>query len=334
MPRPILVTGGAGYIGSHVVHALRDSGRHPVVVDNLVTGNRRAIPADVPFHQVNVADVDAVERIILDYGINSVFHFAGSVVVPESVEDPIKYYRNNTQASLALIEACIRTRVEKFVFSSTAAVYGLVDVPIVSEDMPTAPISPYGSSKLMTEQQIADVVRAFPWFRAIRLRYFNVAGADPKGRTGQQGPQSTHLIRVALETALGQRDRLPIFGTDYDTRDGTCERDYIHVWDLAQAHIAALIHLERDGEGGVFNCGYGRGITVREVVSTVEHLTGQPLPTYVADRRPGDPARVVSDPSRIKATFDWTPRHMDITEIIGSALRWQQFVGGRPSDEM
>lgn len=327
--RPTLVTGGAGYIGSHVVHALRDSGREAVVVDNLVTGSRQAVPDGVPFHNADVSDIEAVAKIIKEHDIGAVLHFAGSVVVPESIEDPIKYYRNNTQASLALIEACVRHDIDKFIFSSTAAVYGFVDVPAVTEDMPTAPISPYGSSKLMTEQQLADVARAYPWFRVIRLRYFNVAGADPKGRTGQQGPQSTHLIRVAIDTALGRRDELPIFGDDYDTRDGTCERDYIHVWDLAQAHIAALDHLEAGGEGGVFNCGYGRGITVREVIATVERLTGEPLSTRMAGRRPGDPARVIADSEKIKRVLDWTPSHTDITEIIGSALRWQQFLGDR-----
>ncbi len=331
-PRPTLVTGGAGYIGSHVVHALRDSGRDVVVIDNLVTGVRQVIPHGVPFHEIDVSEIEAVTRVIAEYDIGAVLHFAGSVVVPESVEDPIKYYRNNTQASLALIEACVRQKVDKFIFSSTAAVYGLVDALAVTEEMPTAPISPYGSSKLMTEQQLVDIARAYPWFRVVRLRYFNVAGADPKGRTGQQSGQSTHLIRTAIETALGRREVLSIFGDDYDTRDGTCERDYIHVWDLAQAHIAALDHLERGGAGGVFNCGYGRGITVREVIETVERLTGQALPTRIANRRAGDPARVIADSSRIKRDLEWTPSHMDISEIVGSALRWQQLLGDRTTD--
>ncbi len=320
----ILVTGGAGYIGSHVVHALLDAGRRVAVADNLVTGRRAAVPQNVPFHEIDISDEQALEGLFARGDFGAVMHFAGSIVVPESIADPVKYYSNNTFASLALLAACVRHRVGRFIFSSTAAVYGEPDVAEVTEDVPTQPISPYGSSKLMTEQMIQDVERAYPWFNAVRLRYFNVAGADPKGRTGQAGPESTHLIRVALDAALGRRGHLDIYGDDYPTRDGTCERDYIHVSDLADAHVAALTYLEAGGEGQVFNCGYGRGITVKEVVAAIEQVTGRDLPTRLAPRRDGDPPRLVSCPGRLKTHLDWSPSHADLAHIITTALAWQR----------
>lgn len=323
----ILVTGGAGYIGSHVVHALRDSSRNVVVIDNLVTGNRAAVPIGTPLYEFDAGDTEAVRKVLRDHQVGAIMHFAGSVIVPESVENPIKYYRNNTVVSASLVEAAVAERVAHFVFSSTAAVYGASERAVVDEGAPKAPISPYGWSKLMTEVLLEDVAAAYPWFRPVRLRYFNVAGADPKGRTGQQGPESTHLIRVAIETALGQREKLQIFGNDYDTRDGSCERDYIHVWDLAQAHLAALRHIEKGQEGGVFNCGYGRGVTVKEVVAALETLTGEVLPVESVGRRAGDPARLIADPTCLIQTMQWIPEYTDIHDIIGSALRWQQFLG-------
>ncbi|HRJ63004.1 UDP-glucose 4-epimerase GalE [uncultured Brevundimonas sp.] len=320
----VLVTGGAGYIGSHVVLALREAGRPVVVVDNLVTGRREAVPSDVLLHEFDVADRARVARVLADHEISAVMHFAGSIVVSESVEDPVKYYANNTSASLALLSACVAAGVDRFIFSSTAAVYGEPSVAEVDESTPTAPISPYGSSKLMTEWMIQDIERAHPWFRAVRLRYFNVAGADPAGRTGQAGPESTHLIRVALDTALGRREALEIFGDDYDTRDGTCERDYIHVSDLADAHVAALNYLDAGGKGDVFNCGYGRGVTVKEVVAEIGRITGSPLRHRRAPRRAGDPPSLISNPVKLRASLAWEPRNAELARILETALAWQR----------
>lgn len=319
----ILVTGGAGYIGSHVVLALQDAGRRVVVADNFVTGRREAIPAGVDLAEIDVGDRQSLDALFKKYKFSAVMHFAGSVVVPESVSNPLKYYSNNTQNSLILLDACVRHGVTNFVFSSTAAVYGDLAEGAVHEGTPMRPISPYGMSKLMTEFMIEDVQRAIPWFNAVRLRYFNVAGADPAGRTGQGGPESTHLIRVALDVALGRREILDVFGEDYDTRDGTCERDYIHVSDLAAAHISAITYLEAGGKGDVFNCGYGRGVTVSEVVAAIEETTGKPLPLRFVSRRPGDPGSLISNPAKLLATLDWTPKHADLKQIIENALAWQ-----------
>jgi UDP-glucose 4-epimerase len=319
----ILVTGGAGYIGSHVVLALRDGGRQVVVIDNLTTGRREAVPSDVPFFEFDISDLGRVAQVLAEHKIGAVLHFAGSIVVSESVENPVKYYANNTAASLSLLQACIEARVGRFIFSSTAAVYGDPLVAEVDEDTPTRPISPYGSSKLMTENMIQDIERAYPWFRAVRLRYFNVAGADPNGRTGQAGPESTHLIRVALDAALGRRRTLEIFGEDYETRDGTCERDYIHVSDLAEAHVAALNYLEAGGAGDVFNCGYGRGVTVKEVVAEIARITGKALQYTAAPRRAGDPPRLISNPAKLRAKLAWEPRHAELSQILKTALVWQ-----------
>jgi UDP-glucose 4-epimerase len=318
----VLVTGGAGYIGSHAVFALRDAGRQVVVMDDLSTGFREAVPHGVPLRVGDVADSDWVSTVLRDDGIDAVMHFAGSISVPESVSDPAKYYRNNTCASLALARTCIAQGVDKFIFSSTASVYGNPEVNPAPEDATTNPMSPYGASKLMTERILEDLSAAHPAFRPVRLRYFNVAGADPQGRTGQRNPDAAGLVKLAVETALGKRDTLEIFGDDYETRDGTCERDYIHVWDLATAHVAALNYLDAGGAGVTLNCGYGKGYTVLEVVAALEEVLGRTLNKRRAPRRPGDPARYVSDITRLRATLDWTPRHESLPYILRTALDW------------
>jgi UDP-glucose 4-epimerase len=318
----VLVTGGAGYIGSHAVLALKDAGREVIVLDDLSTGFPAAVPDGVELHQGDVADAAFVSELLRSRPIGAVMHFAGSISVPESVSDPGKYYRNNTCASLTLAQACIAAEVNHFIFSSTASVYGNPEVNPAPEDTPTRPMSPYGASKLMTEQILVDLSAAHPAFRPVRLRYFNVAGADPAGRTGQRNPDAAGLVKLAVETAIGKRDTLEIFGDDYATRDGTCERDYIHVSDLASAHVAALNYLEGGGPGVVLNCGYGRGYTVLEVVAALEQVLGRRLNTRRAPRRPGDPDSYMSDPTRLRATLDWTPRYESLAFILRTALAW------------
>jgi UDP-glucose 4-epimerase len=325
----VLVTGGAGYIGSHAVLALLDAGHRPVVLDDLSAGVREAVPEGATLVVADVGDRERVGGVLAEHGVQAVMHLAGSVVVPESVADPAKYYRNNTMASLSLIEASLEAGIEAFVFSSTAAVYGAVSGP-VGEDHPTRPISPYGASKLMIERMLADVAAARPRFRPICLRYFNVAGADPQGRAGQRTPEPTHLISAAVDAALGRRPALEIFGADYPTRDGTCERDYIHVSDLAAVHVIALEHLTSGGEGAVLNCGYGRGVTVREVVERLERLIGRPLPVREAPRRPGDPPSIVADCSKLRALLPWSPAHGGLEDILASALAWRRSL--QPAD--
>jgi UDP-glucose 4-epimerase len=318
----VLVTGGAGYIGSHAVLALRDVGREVLVLDDLSTGFREAVPEGVTLHEGDVADGALVSRLLSSRRVDAVMHFAGSISVPESVSDPAKYYSNNTCASLALAQTCIASGVNHFIFSSTASVYGNPEVNPAIEDMPKRPVSPYGASKLMTEQILADLAFAHPAFRPVRLRYFNVAGADPAGRTGQRNPEAAGLVKLAVETAIGKRETLEIFGDDYDTRDGTCERDYIHVSDLASAHVAALNYLERGGAEVVLNCGYGRGYTVLEVVAALERILGRCLAKRRAPRRPGDPDRYFSDVTRLHATLDWAPQYDDLEFILRTALDW------------
>ncbi|HWE98555.1 MAG TPA: UDP-glucose 4-epimerase GalE [Caulobacteraceae bacterium] len=318
----VLVTGGAGYIGSHAVYALMDSGREVVVLDDQSTGYEAAVPAGVRLRRGDVGDRAFVSRVLDEERIDAVMHFAGSISVPESVSRPGLYYRNNTVASLALAETCIAHGVEKFIFSSTASVYGNPESNPVAEDAPKNPVSPYGASKLMTERLLEDLAFAHPAFRPVRLRYFNVAGADPKGRTGQRNFAAAGLVKLAVETAIGKRDTLEIFGDDYATRDGTCERDYIHVWDLASAHVAALAYLEGGGAGTVLNCGYGSGYTVLEVVDALEKVLGRSLAKRRAARRPGDPDRYFSDVTRLRATLDWRPQHEGLEEILSSALAW------------
>jgi UDP-glucose 4-epimerase len=323
----ILITGGAGYIGSHVVWALADRGADPVVIDNFSTGYRAALPAGVTLHEADIGDRAAVRRVLERHRPAAVIHFAGSVVVPESVADPLKYYGNNVAASLALLAECTAAGVGTFIFSSTAAVYGTPDHIPVTEEAPTRPLNPYGWSKLMFEQMLRDTALVSGMKVGI-LRYFNVAGADPDLRTGQFSPTATHLITVACQAALGRRPHLTIFGDDYETPDGTGVRDFIHVSDLAAAHLSALDHLLGGGESFTLNCGYGRGYSVREVVAKLEAVLGARLPVVVAARRPGDAGAVVADSSRLRRTLPWTPRHDDLGTIVGHALAWER---ARPS---
>jgi UDP-glucose 4-epimerase len=324
----ILVTGGAGYIGSHMVHELTDAGEAAVVLDNLSTGFRFLIPGAVPFVAGSTGDGELVAKIIQRYGITDIIHFAASVVVPDSVSDPLAYYANNTMNTCTLLRAAVQAGVKNFIFSSTAAVYGNPTQLPVREDAVTAPISPYGSSKLMSEILLHDAGKAYG-LRFVILRYFNVAGADPKGRTGQSTPQATHLIKVACETALGKRAKLDVFGTDYPTPDGTCIRDYIHVSDLARAHSAALGYLRRGGASITFNCGYGRGASVIEVIEAVARANGRDFPVELRGRRAGDPMALVADVSRIRASLDWRPQYQDLDTIVAHALAWEKRLPGK-----
>jgi UDP-glucose 4-epimerase len=319
----VLVTGGAGYIGSHAVLAFSEAGYPVVVLDNLSTGVRENLPTDVPFVHGDVADIELVETTLRQHDVRHILHFAGSIVVPESVADPLSYYRNNTSAARNLLEVAVRTGVRNFIFSSTAAVYGEPKAVPVREDAALEPANPYGRSKLMTEWMLRDVAAAHD-LRYVALRYFNVAGADPLGRTGQSTPRATHLIKVACEAAVGARSHVQVFGDDYPTQDGTCVRDYIHVADLAAAHVCALRHLEAGGDNLALNCGYGHGFSVREVLETVQRVAGRRLDVRDAPRRPGDPARLVSDPGLIRRTFPWRPQYDDLEVIVRSALGWEK----------
>jgi UDP-glucose 4-epimerase len=325
----VLVTGGAGYIGSHALLALRDAGWPVVVIDNLVTGFRWAVPDDVAFVEGNISDEALVLDTIRHHAVGAIMHFAGSVVVPESVIDPLKYYRNNTAASRSLIESAVTGGVRHFIFSSTAATYGIPEVTPVREDMPTRPINPYGMSKLMTEAMLADVAAAHPMNYAA-LRYFNVAGADPYRRTGQSTAGATHLIKVAVEAALGKRDEVAVFGTDFATPDGTGVRDYIHVSDLADAHVLALEKLVAEpGESHIMNAGYGRGYSVLEVLDSVDRLTNSKINRRLAPRRAGDPDTLTADNSRIRSTLPWEPKRADLDMIVADALAWEHVLGER-----
>jgi UDP-glucose 4-epimerase len=324
----VLVTGGAGYIGSHMVHALLDAGERVVVLDNLSTGFDWAVPAAAPLVVGGSGDQNLVGKIIRDHDVDAVIHFAASVVVPDSVRDPLGYYRNNTVNSRALIECAIQHGVHHFIFSSTAAVYGNpVEIP-VREDAPTTPISPYGWSKLMTEIMLRDASRAHGLSHAV-LRYFNVAGADPQGRTGQSTAGATHLIKVAVETALGLRDELNVFGTDYPTTDGTCIRDYIHVADLVLAHRAALRALRAGAPSLTLNCGYGHGFSVREVIDAVKRASGVDFTVKNAPRRAGDAAMVVADTAQIRQKLKWRPQYDDLAMIVRDALAWERKLAER-----
>lgn len=321
---PVLVTGGAGYIGSHAVLALKDAGWPVAVIDNLTTGFRFAVPDGVPLYEGDIEDAGLLARIFADQGTRAIMHFAGSIIVPESVENPLKYYHNNTAKSRALIEAAVAGGVAHFIFSSTAATYGIPEVSPVSEDSPKQPINPYGMSKLMTETMLADTARAHP-LNYCALRYFNVAGADPQARSGQSTAGATHLIKVAVEAALGKRDHVGVFGTDYATPDGTGVRDYIHVSDLAAAHVLALEALIGDPARSLtMNCGYGRGFSVLEVLDAVDRVTNRRIERVMGPRRAGDPDSLISDNRRIKATLPWQPRHADLDTIIGHALQWER----------
>ncbi len=321
---PVLVTGGAGYIGSHAMLALKDAGWAVAVIDDLSNGTREVVPADVPFFEGNIADRPLVDRILAEQQIGAILHFAGSIVVPESVEQPLKYYANNTLASHALITAAVTAGVKHIVFSSTAAVYGSPDRVPIEEDDPKQPINPYGASKLMTERMLADASAACP-FNYAALRYFNVAGADPDGRAGQIGKGSTHLIKVAVEAVVGKRDHVDVFGMDYPTPDGTCIRDYIHVTDLAAAHVAALERLiERPEDNLVLNCGYGQGLSVLEVLDAVDRVNGAPVPRVTGPRRAGDPPQLVASNRALTETLDWRAAYADIDTIVGHALAWER----------
>jgi UDP-glucose 4-epimerase len=320
----VLVTGGAGYIGSHAVLALNDAGWAVAVIDDLSNGTRAIVPADVPFFEGDIADRRFVDGVLRDQGIGAIMHFAGSIVVPESVEKPLDYYRNNTLASHALISAAVDAGVKHILFSSTAAVYGAPEQVPIREDDPKLPINPYGASKLMTERMLSDASAAHP-FNFGALRYFNVAGADPGGRSGQIGKGSTHLIKVAVEAAVGKREHIDIFGSDYPTADGTCIRDYIHVSDLAAAHVAALDWLARNpDENLVLNCGYGKGLSVLEVLDAVDRHTNRPIKRVMAERRAGDPPELVAANARLLETLEWRPAYADIDRIVGDALAWER----------
>ena len=319
----ILVSGGAGYIGSHMVLELLDRGEKVVVLDNLSTGFWWAVPPEAIFVQGDIGDQALLESVIAEHGIVEIAHFAAKIVVPESVTDPLGYYHNNTVKTRNLLESAVRGGVKHVIFSSTAAVYGEPPVSPVPEEIALNPINPYGRSKLMSEWMLGDVARAHG-FTYVALRYFNVAGADPKGRSGQSSPNATHLIKVAGQAALGQRDGLTVFGTDYATPDGTCVRDYIHVTDLARAHLAALDHLRSGGESLTLNCGYGRGYSVNEVVAVVKQVSGVDFPVTYAGRRPGDPASLIARADRIRDELGWRPEHDDLEEIVMQALAWEE----------
>lgn len=321
---PVLVTGGAGYIGSHAVLALKDAGWPVAVIDNLSTGFRFAVPDDVTLYEGDIADADLLARIFEEQGTQAVMHFAGSIIVPESVEKPLKYYDNNTAKSRTLIECALEGGVKHMIFSSTATVYGEPEVKPLTEDDPLQPVNPYGMSKLMTERILADVSKAHPMNHCV-LRYFNACGADPKGRSGQSTEGATHLIKVAVEAVLGKRDHVAVFGDDYPTPDGTGLRDYIHVSDLVSAHVQALEALISEPDRSLtMNVGYGRGYSVLEVLDAVDRVTNQPIERRQMPRRVGDVASLVSDPSLVRGTIPWEPRFDDLDTIITHALRWER----------
>jgi UDP-glucose 4-epimerase len=319
----VLVTGGAGYIGSHMVYALVEAGEPVVVIDNLSTGFATAVPPGVPLLVGDAGDEALVSSAIAEHDVESVIHFAGSVVVPDSMRDPLGYYRNNTMTTRALLNAVIKNGVERFIFSSTAAVYGNTDQVPVPEAAPTRPLSPYGSSKLMTEIMLHDVAMAHGMSYVV-LRYFNVAGADPHARIGLATVGATHLLKIAVEAATGQRAKIDVYGTDYPTPDGSCIRDFIHVSDLAQAHRAALSYLRGGGQSVTLNCGYGRGYSVLETIEAVRGVSGRNFAVQYAARRPGDIMTMVADTRRIRGVLDWTPQYDDLATIATHALAWEE----------
>ena len=323
----ILVTGGAGYIGSHTVRQLGERGERVVTLDNLSKGFRDSVLFG-DFVEGDTADKALVSKLLRDYEVDTVIHFAAHTIVPESVADPLKYYRNNTCASRNLLECCIEAGVKHFVFSSTAAVYGIPESEQCWEDTPTQPINPYGMSKLMTEQMLRDLGAA-SGLRSVILRYFNVAGSDPEGRIGQSTPGATLLMKVAAEQAVGKRDALYIFGTDYPTPDGTGVRDYIHVDDLADAHLKAIDYLRTGGESQILNCGYGHGYSVREVLDTVQKVNGAPLNIIEQERRAGDPPALIAGAKKVREVLGWEPRYDDLEEIARSSLNWERKLAER-----
>jgi UDP-glucose 4-epimerase len=318
----VLVTGGAGYIGSHMVLALTDAGIDTVVLDNLSTGFTWAVAPAAKLVRGDIGDEKTVTQVLKEHKIDAVVHFAGSIVVPDSVSDPLGYYMNNTVNSRNLMHCAVKNGVKNFIFSSTAAVYGNPkSLPVTEADEP-APISPYGFSKLMTEQMLRDSHAAYG-LNFVALRYFNVAGADPKGRSGQSTPRATHLIKVACQTALGQRPFMEVFGTDYETPDGTCLRDYIHVSDLIAAHMDAHSHLKRGGQSGIFNCGYGKGFSVLDVIKSVERVNGKSLNVKYGPRRAGDPAGIIAGADKAREILGWSPQYQDLDFIVAGALNWE-----------
>jgi UDP-glucose 4-epimerase len=318
----VLVTGGAGYIGSHTVLQLVARGERVGVLDDLSTGFRQAV-RDVPLIIGNVGDRRLVDQLLAEHRVDTIIHFAAHTIVPESVSNPLKYYGNNTCATRSLLEAASQAGVKHFVFSSTAAVYGMPATGLASEDSPTAPINAYGTSKLMSEWMLRDLCAVTP-MRHVALRYFNVAGSDPEGRIGQSTLKATLLVKVACEAVVGKRTHLSVFGTDYPTPDGTGVRDYIHVEDLADAHLKALTYLRGGGESTTLNCGYGRGYSVRELLSVVESVAGHPIAKREEPRRAGDPPTLVARAARIRATLGWQPRHDDLTKIVTTSLEWER----------
>ncbi len=324
----VLVTGGAGYIGSHMVLALADAGEDVVVVDNLTTGYWWAVSPKAKLIEGDIGDEALLNRVMSEHSFDAVVHFAGSIVVPDSVSDPLGYYLNNTVKSRGLMAAAVKAGIPRFIFSSTAAVYGNPVAQPVFETEAPAPISPYGTSKLMTEWMLRDAHLAHG-LQYVALRYFNVAGADPQGRTGQSTPRATHLIKVACQTALGQRSHMDVFGTDYATPDGTCLRDYIHVSDLIAAHVDALGYLRKGGQSGIFNCGYGKGYSVLEVIKAVEKVHGAALTVNRVARRPGDPAAIVAGAERVRSILGWQPKYEDLDFIVASALEWERRLASR-----
>ncbi len=328
----ILVTGGAGYIGSHMVLELLDAGEQVIVLDNLSTGFRWAVPSHVPLIVGDFGDEELVSRILREHQVSAIIHFAAKIVVPESMADPLTYYLNNTAKARNLIACAVAARIEHFIFSSTAAVYGEPQSNPVSEDEMLKPINPYGRSKWFVEMMLEDVARA-TGLRHVVLRYFNVAGADPQGRSGQSTPDATHLIKVAVQAALGFRPGMDVFGTDYPTRDGSCERDYIHVSDLVRAHMDALRYLRAGGPSLVCNVGYQKGYSVLDVIKMVKSVAGVDFPVHLSGRRAGDPAVIVASNARIKSTLNWQPQHNDLQTIVRQALDWERRLHNRRGED-
>jgi len=324
----VLVTGGAGYIGGHMSLGLIDAGEKVVVVDNLSTGFVWAVPEAATLVVGDFGDQELIARLIREHEVDAIAHFAAKIVVPESVGDPLGYYLNNTSKARNLIECAVQGGVKNFIFSSTAAVYGETSLEPVTEETPLHPISPYGRSKLMVEWMLEDSAKAYD-FRYVALRYFNVAGADPKGRLGQSTPNATHLIKRGVQTALGRHASMDIFGEDYPTRDGTCVRDYIQVSDLIDAHLAALKYLRDGGAALVCNCGYGHGATVKEVVEVVKRISGVDFPVNKVGRRPGDPAAIVARADKVREVLGWKPQRDDLDEIVRQALEWERRLHNR-----